>query len=82
MESLSGEDHLDVAMILNSLGNTARAQGEQAEARTFFARAHEIFRDNLGKDHPYTTTTEEHLDALPQTPLPQENVDDDYGFYF
>jgi hypothetical protein len=84
MESLSGQDHLDVAMILNSLGNTARAQGEPAEARAFFARALGIFRDNLGGDH-YTTTTEEHLETLPQTQLPQENVDDDdydYGFYF
>ena len=74
MESLSGPDHLDVAIILNSLGNTAIAQGEPAEARAFFARALEIFRDNLGQDHPYTTITEEHLDTLPQTQLPQENA--------
>jgi len=83
MESLSGPDHLDVAIILNSLGNIAMAQGESAEARAFFARALEIFRHNLGQDHPYTTVTEEHLHALPQTPSPQETLDDDdYGFYF
>jgi tetratricopeptide (TPR) repeat protein len=72
MESLSGQDHLDVAMILKSLGNTAKAQGEPEDARAFYARALEIFRDNLGQDHPYTTTTEEHLHALPQTQLPKE----------
>jgi hypothetical protein len=81
MESLSGPDHLDVAIILNSLGNTAIAQGEPTEARAFFARALEIFRHNLGQDHPYTTITEEHLDKLPQTQLLQETVDDDYDFY-
>ena len=82
MESLSGQDHLDVAIILNSLGNAAIAQGEPAEARAFFARALEIFRHNLGQDHPYTTIIEEHLHALPQTQLLQETADDDYGFYF
>lgn len=84
MESLYGQDHLDVAIILNSLGNTARAQDEHAEARAFFARALEIFRNNLGEDHPYTITAEENLDTLPlpQTQLPQENVDDDFEFYF
>jgi len=80
---LSGPDHLDVAIILNSLGNTARAQGESAEARAFFARALGIFRENLGGDHPCTRITQEHLDTLPQTPSPQETLDDDdYGFYF
>ena len=82
IESLYGPDNLDVAVILNNLGNTARAQGELAEAHTFFARALGIFRDNLGQDHPYTTITEEHLDTLPQTQLPQETVDDDYDSYF
>jgi len=83
MESLSGQDHLDVAIILNSLGNTARDQGEPAEARAFFARALGIFRDNLGGENPYTKITQKHLDTLPQTPSPQETLDDDdYGFYF
>lgn len=82
MESLSGKNHLDVAIILNSLGNTARAQGESAEARSFFARARGIFRDNLGGEHPYTKIAQEHLDALPQTPSPEEILDDDdNGFY-
>ncbi|MDD2756788.1 MAG: tetratricopeptide repeat protein, partial [Methanothrix sp.] len=81
-ESLSGPDHLDVAIILNSLGNTARAQGEPAEARAFFARALEIFRHNLGQDHPYIAITEEHLHTLPQTLLLQETADDEYGYYF
>ena len=82
MESLPGQDHLDAAIILNSLGNTTREQGELAEARAFFARAFEIFRHNLGEGHPYTTITEEHLRALPQTQLIQEAVDDDNDFYF
>jgi hypothetical protein len=70
-------------VILNNLGKTARAQGEPEEARAFFARALGIFSSNLGGDHPYSTTTQEHLDALPQTQLPPENVeDDDFGFYF
>ena len=69
-------------MILNNLGSTAKAQDEPAEARTFLVRALGIFRDNLGQDHPYTTITEEHLDTLPRTQLPQETVDDDYVFYF
>jgi len=82
IEWFYGPDNLDAAVILNKLGDTARAQGESAEARTFFARALGIFRDNLGQDHPYTIITEEHLDALPRTQLPQETVDDDYVFYF
>jgi len=82
IESFYGPDNLDAAVILNKLGDTARAQGEPAEAHTFFARALGIFRDNLGKDHLYTTIIEEHLDTLPRTQLPQETVDDDYVFYF
>ena len=50
MESLYGQDNLDVAIILNSLGNTAKAQGEPAEALAFFARALGIFRDNLSEN--------------------------------
>jgi hypothetical protein len=77
MESISGQDHLDVAMILNSLGNTAKAQGEPTEAHAFFARALEIFCNSLGQDHPYATIAEEHLHALPKTQLHQEIEDDD-----
>jgi hypothetical protein len=70
-------------VILNNLGKTARAQGEPEEARTFFARALGIFSSNLGGDHLYSTTIEEHLNSLPQTQLSPENLeDDDYGFYF
>jgi tetratricopeptide (TPR) repeat protein len=84
IESSYGSDNLDAAVILNNLGDTTRAQGETAEARSFFARALGIFRDKLGPNHPYTLLTKEHLDALPQTQLPQETEDDDYdsGFYF
>ncbi len=82
MQSLSGPDQLDVAIILISLGNTTITQGEPAQARAFFARALEIFRHNLGQDHPYTIVIEEHLHALPQAQLIQETVEDDYDFYF
>ena len=76
MEALSGEDHLDVAMILKSLGNTAKAQGEDAEARAFFVRALEILRHKLGNDHPYTVITEEHLNKLPQAQSLQKDMDE------
>jgi tetratricopeptide (TPR) repeat protein len=81
IESFYGPDNLDVAVILNNLGSTAKAQDDPAEARTFFAGALGIFRDNLGQDHPHTTITEEHLDTLPQTQLPKETMDDEYGYY-
>jgi len=74
IESSYGPDNLDAAVILNNLGKTARAQGKTVEARRFFARALGIFRDNLGGDHPYSTTIEEHLNSLPQTQLSPENV--------
>jgi len=85
IESSYSPDNLDAAVILNNLGKTARAQGEPAEARRFFERALGIFSSNLGGDHLYCTTIEEHLNSLPQTQPPQESVDEDddnYGFYF
>jgi hypothetical protein len=68
--------------MLKSLGNTAKEQGEDAEARDFFVRSLEILSQKLGNDHHYTVITEEHLNKLPQTQSPQINMDDEQDLLY
>jgi hypothetical protein len=79
---LNGQNHLDVAVILNNLGRIAKTQGELSEARAYFARALAIFRDHLGEGHPDTAMTQEHLEMLPQEILPPETANEDNCDYY
>jgi tetratricopeptide (TPR) repeat protein len=84
IEAQYGSHNLDAAAILNNLGNTAKAQGEPAEAHSYFERALGIFRDTLGLDHPDAAMAQEHLEMLQQELMRQDAADDtgcDY-FYF
>jgi len=76
VESLCGQDHPDVATILNSLGKVARAQGEIAEARSCFARALAILRANLKEGYPDIAVAQQHLEALLLESPPQGSIED------
>lgn len=49
-----GDDHLDTAQTLSSLGDLLQTTGDYAGARPYFEQALEINRRVLGDDHPTT----------------------------
>ena len=76
IESLCGQDHPDVATILNNLGRVSIAQGELAWMRACFERALAIFRANLKEEHPDIAVAQQHLEALLLESPPQESIED------
>jgi len=74
--SLCGQDHPDVATILNSLGKAARAQGEIAEARSCFARALAILRANLKEAIPTSLLHSSIWRRFCRRVRPQESIED------
>ena len=56
-----GEDHPNVAIRLNNLGEVWRAKGEYDRAIEYFEKALSVFRLRLGNDHPSTKLVETNL---------------------
>ncbi len=64
MERAKGPEHLDVAIILNNLGEIHYVQGRYAEAEPFYQRALAIKEKMLGPDDLGLATTLENYAAL------------------
>jgi len=56
LEAALGEDHLDVAIVINNLGNMLKALGKAREARQCLERALRIAEAAFGSDHPNVAT--------------------------
>jgi hypothetical protein len=63
-EDIFGEQHLEVASILDHLALLKEAEGRFSEAEGFCRRAWRMRAAILGADHPDTTMALDHLAAL------------------
>ena len=54
-----GPRHEDTMATVNALGNVLRVLGEHQEGRLHLEEAYEYFREELGEDHPSTTSRPE-----------------------
>ncbi|MBV9143440.1 MAG: tetratricopeptide repeat protein, partial [Pseudonocardiales bacterium] len=52
---------LEAAWLLNCAAIYLRARGEPRPARALFHRAHQLYRDTLGEDHPHTLCSANNL---------------------
>jgi tetratricopeptide (TPR) repeat protein len=59
-----GEEHPDVAMILNNLAELYRSQGKYADAEPLFLSALEMRKRLLGAEHPYVAMSLNNLALL------------------
>jgi tetratricopeptide (TPR) repeat protein len=63
-EDIFGEQHLEIASILDHLALLKEAEGRFGEAEEFCRRAWRMRERLLGADHPDTATSIDHLAVL------------------
>jgi hypothetical protein len=59
-----GEEHANVATLVNNLGMALAAVGEREGGKKYLQRAYEIFLKFYGEAHPHTQTALENLQAV------------------
>jgi hypothetical protein len=65
-EASYGENHPQVAIYVNNLGDVLRQLGDLAGAKAAFEHALDIFHRSLGAEHPNTKTVQNNLSYLNQ----------------